>query len=71
MLNGRILYNGTDLIKINRKKYRARNVGVIFQQFNLLHRYKAVENVLIAMEISKYKTNNNKKHAKILLENPI
>lgn len=67
-LGGHIHYNGIDLKKINRNRYRAEKVGVVFQQFNLLHRYNAVENMLIAMEISKYKTNNNKRYAQELLE---
>jgi putative ABC transport system ATP-binding protein len=66
--SGHILYNGADLKKINRDLYRARNVGMVFQQFNLLHRFNAVDNVLMAMEISKYKTQNSKQYVESLLE---
>ncbi|MCL1877878.1 MAG: ABC transporter ATP-binding protein [Defluviitaleaceae bacterium] len=65
---GRILYNGTDLSKINRDKYRAKNVGVIFQQFNLLHKFNAIENVLVSMAISKYKVDNKELYVENLLD---
>jgi len=67
-LGGQIFYNGVDLRTMNRDTYRAKNVGMVFQQFNLLHRYNAVENVLIGMEISNYKLQNNKDYAVGLLE---
>lgn len=67
-LSGRILYDGTDLKTINRDEYRVRNVGMVFQQFNLLHRWSAVDNILMAMEISKYKVQNSEQYAISLLE---
>ncbi|MDR2600218.1 MAG: ABC transporter ATP-binding protein [Oscillospiraceae bacterium] len=67
-LDGEIQYNGVDLKTINRDHYRAKSIGMVFQQFNLLHRYNAVDNTLIAMEISRYKTGNNKKYVKQLLD---
>lgn len=67
-LSGQILYNGSDLKTINRDEYRAQNVGMIFQQFNLLHRWNAVDNVLMAMEISKYRVQNSKQYVENLLE---
>jgi len=67
-LDGKIVYNGNDLKTINRDKYRAENIGMIFQQFNLLHRFNAVENVQMAMEISKHKIKNSKQYAERLLE---
>jgi putative ABC transport system ATP-binding protein len=68
-LDGKIFFHGKDLKEINRDKYRAVHVGMVFQQFNLLHRYNAVENLLVAMEISKYKSKDNKKYAEELLDN--
>jgi putative ABC transport system ATP-binding protein len=64
---GSILYDGASLKSMNRDRYRAQNVGMIFQHFNLLHRFNAVENILIAMDISKYKTENKKKYAEDIL----
>jgi len=66
--SGHIIYKGANLKKINRDLYRARNVGMVFQQFNLLHRFNAVDNVLMAMEISKYKVKNNRHYVEDLLE---
>ncbi len=67
-LGGQILYNGTDLKKMDRNEYRAKKTGVVFQHFNLLHKYNAIENVMIALEISKYKTYNNRRYAQELLD---
>jgi len=39
---------------------------MVFQQFNLLHRYTAAENVLIAMEVSRYKPEKSKEYVKEL-----
>jgi len=65
---GRILFDGEDLSKVNRDAYRAKNVGMVFQQFNLLHRYNAVDNVLMAMEISKFQVENQRDYVENLLE---
>ena len=65
---GVILYKGKDLKKTNRDRYRAKEVGMVFQQFNLLHRFNPVENVIIAMEISRFKHKNAREYAENLLE---
>jgi len=65
---GDIYYQGAGLKNISCDKYRAYNVGMIFQQFNLLHRFNALENVLIGMEISDYKIENRISYAESLLE---
>jgi putative ABC transport system ATP-binding protein len=67
-LSGKILLNGIDLKTINRDRYRATSVGMVFQHFNLLHRFNAVDNVLMAMEISEYKSKNNKRYVEDLLD---
>ena len=41
---GTISYNGENLKCINRDKYRALNIGVVFQSYNLLLNASAVEN---------------------------
>jgi len=50
--DGDIYYNGTDLRSIDRDEYRSRNVGVIFQSFNLLLNSTAVYNITLSMNIS-------------------
>lgn len=49
---GTILYNGEDLKSINRDRYRALNIGVVFQSYNLLLNASAVENVVLSMNLS-------------------
>jgi len=68
--SGSILFKHLNLKKINRDRYRAKNVGLIFQQYNLLHRYNAIENILVGMEISRFnvKNKNKEEYARELLE---
>ena len=47
--------------------YRSRDVGVIFQSFNLLPKLTAVENVILSMDVSGQKFKNKKQTALGLL----
>jgi ABC-type lipoprotein export system ATPase subunit len=50
--SGRIAINGTDVTRIpevGRDRFRARNLGIVFQTFNLLAGFSALENVLLGM----------------------
>jgi putative ABC transport system ATP-binding protein len=49
---GAIKVNGEDIKIIDRDEYRSKNIGVIFQSFNLLTNATAVENIILSMEIS-------------------
>jgi len=49
---GEILYKNQNLKDIDRDEYRAKNIGVIFQNYNLLINASAVENILLSMNIS-------------------
>lgn len=49
---GRVLFDGTDLLALSearRDALRARAIGYVFQTFNLLQGYTALENVLLGM----------------------
>ena len=49
---GRILLDGTDITRIpevGRDRFRARHIGFVFQTFNLLAGFSALENVLLGM----------------------
>jgi putative ABC transport system ATP-binding protein len=49
---GRISLNGTDITRIpevGRDRFRARHIGFVFQTFNLLAGFTALENVLLGM----------------------
>lgn len=50
--NGSVVINNTNIISLKedkRDKFRVQNIGYVFQEFNLLQGYTALENVLIAM----------------------
>jgi len=65
---GAISYSGGDLKTIDRDNYRARNIGVIFQSFNLITNSTAVENIVLSMNISKVREKDKKSYAYALLE---
>ncbi|SNS26218.1 putative ABC transport system ATP-binding protein [Anaerovirgula multivorans] len=66
--DGTISFSGNPLSQIDRDKYRAESIGVIFQGYNLLTNATAVENIVLSMCISRTKENNKKKVAYKLLE---
>lgn len=66
--SGEILLNNQSLKNINRDDYRAQNIGVIFQGYNLLTNATALENILLSMNISKSKKKNKDQFALSLLE---
>ena len=51
-VKGEILFNGADIARLNKFEYRSRDVGVIFQEYNLLPRFTARENIILSMDIS-------------------
>lgn len=50
--SGSILYKGRDIKEIDRYEFRSRYVGVIFQSYNLLTKFTALENVMLSMDIA-------------------
>lgn len=53
--SGKIVLNGTDISKYNEKQlcdFRAKNVGIVFQQYHLMPHLNAVENVMLPLEIN-------------------
>ena len=65
---GSVRYKGEDLRDINRDRYRASDVGVVFQGYNLLLNASAVENVVLSMNLSGDKNVHKKSAAYELLE---
>ena len=57
-----------DIAKMNKYDFRSKCVGVVFQNFNLLSKLTAVENVVLSMEISGMKEKDKKQKAYELLE---
>lgn len=67
MYEGEIIFDEKSLKKIDRDKYRGNDIGIVFQSFNLLSQLTALENVQLAMEISKNAPKDSKKRALELL----
>lgn len=66
--SGEVLFAGKSLKTLDRDKYRAQSIGVIFQGYNLLTNASAVDNIVLAMNISGCKDKNKKDIAYALLE---
>lgn len=65
---GIVAYNGMDLRQIDRDRYRARDIGVIFQAYNLLTNATAAENIELSLYIAKAAVHNRRQTAYTLLE---
>jgi len=57
---GKIIYDGKDIKKIDKYQYRSRMVGVIFQGYNLLPQLTAQENVMLSLDVSCKKIKDKK-----------
>ncbi|MCG8449273.1 MAG: ABC transporter ATP-binding protein [Pirellulales bacterium] len=67
---GRILINEQDITQlheITRDRFRARHIGFVFQTFNLLPAFTALENVILGMTFTGQRTDRDR--AEKLLEN--
>ncbi|MBQ4119699.1 MAG: ABC transporter ATP-binding protein [Clostridia bacterium] len=53
--SGTILYNGKNIKKINKYNFRSKCIGVVFQSYNLITKFTALENVVLSMDIAKVK----------------
>ena len=66
--SGRILIGGRDITamaEVVRDRYRARSIGYVFQTFNLLPAFTALENVLLGMTFTGQKV-DSKRAAQLL-----
>ncbi len=66
-VNGQILYEGKDITRINPFVYRSRDVGVVFQSYNLLPKLTAMENVILSMDIARVRKVNKEETVRTLL----
>ena len=65
---GDIIYDGKSIAKIDKYTFRSRYIGVVFQSFNLITKYTALENIVLSMDVSGAKIKNKKQKALELLE---
>jgi putative ABC transport system ATP-binding protein len=66
--SGRIVVDGVDVARLNevrRDRFRAERIGMVFQTFNLLPAFTALENVLVGMTFS---GRTDKQYARELLD---
>ncbi len=69
--SGKVLIDGTDLSKLNDNQLaelRNREIGFIFQQFNLIHRLDALGNVELPLSISGVAGSKRRERARQLLQ---
>lgn len=64
---GVISYNGKDLKTLDRDDYRGKEIGVVFQSYNLMKNASAMDNILLSMNISSVKSKDMKAEADGLL----
>jgi putative ABC transport system ATP-binding protein len=69
--SGSIEVDGRDITKLGDRDliaYRARQVGFVFQSYNLVPNLTAVENVMLPMEFTGTRTTERKQRARLLLD---
>lgn len=64
---GEIYYDGKNVAKIDKYTFRSKYIGVVFQSFNLITKYTALENVVLSMDVAGYKSKAKKARALELL----
>ena len=64
---GDIIYNGKSIAKTDKYTFRSKYIGVVFQSFNLITKYTALENVILSMDVAGYKTKSKRQRALDLL----
>ena len=65
---GEIIYDGKSIAKIDKYTFRSKYIGVVFQSFNLITKYTALENVILSMDVSGAKIKGKKEKALELLD---
>ncbi len=66
--SGRILFDGKDIKDINKYNFRSRQIGVVFQNYNLITKFTGIENVVLSMDIAGITGVKKKERALALLE---
>jgi ABC-type antimicrobial peptide transport system, ATPase component len=53
---GKIIFNGEEIQRQSATNYR-KHIGIVFQSYNLINYMSAIQNVIVALDIVKYKSN--------------
>ena len=53
--SGSILFNDKDIKDVNKYTFRSKCIGVVFQSYNLITKFTALENVMLSMDIARVK----------------
>ncbi len=65
---GSITYKEKELRNMNLDKYRSQDIGIVFQQYNLLPHLTAMENIILSMDVSRSKIKNKQELAVSLMK---
>ncbi len=65
--SGQILYENQSVAKMDKYTFRSKYIGVVFQSFNLITKFTALENVILSMDVAGYKKKGKKERALALL----
>lgn len=60
---GSIKFNEKELREIDLDNYRSKDIGIVFQSYNLLPHLTAIENIILSMNVSNLKISNKEKKA--------
>lgn len=66
--SGEVIYENENINQIGLTRYRNSKIGIVFQSYNLLTYMNALQNVMMAMEITDNMIENKKERAYELLE---
>lgn len=65
--SGRILIEGENIFEKDTYKYRCSDIGIVFQNYNLLPKLNAIENVMLSIDISEKEYPDRERYAIELL----
>lgn len=65
---GSIKFEGKELREIDLDDYRSKDIGIVFQSYNLLPHLTALENIILSMNVSKLKIDKKSEKALELMK---
>lgn len=65
---GSIEFDGKELKNIDLDNYRSRDIGIVFQSYNLLPHLTAIENIILSINVSNLNIANKEEQAISLME---